>query len=1268
MFTLGFIAPTAYAATGITSNLLLNGDTYEGTPVVTEGDTLTLRVQYTDQVVPGSTVEFELGDNVTVSAVPSGNSAITNVVRDGNKVRVTFADPWPSGVNQGVFDLKFTVNSVSASVKEPITWKIDGEQSSREVIIRNNGDVFANVSNGQAKGLSPDNRSNYVTVTNGVVALNPSVIGAQLTTYTLTVRSADARNGFTIADQLPANLAYVPGTFSARLTTWDEDGLNRSIDPFTFSPTVTGNSFTSSVDLPADSVLEITYAVTVPDEAARVALQAQLQAAADDRDGEPGNFSIPLQNTATFGTATERATFRLVGSLPPIPGPVPGSAFGKTSDWNYRQLKTADGTLTPPEPITYTLTANLGDWDGRDANYTLTRNVVLRDQLPTQATWLASDPTFLTATGMTLVPADAVVACTDTGMAVDAQVGTYCVSGQMLLVNIGRDSSTNVSIKVKAQVNTLTGLPTTSTTIRDAHAYTLGNTAQFFYRSGGPYSATRNATIVNLPQDTSGGINDSSVFTKRGTADDATVDPGDTVGMAYTFTVAAGKGIDVRASRIVDYVDHSVFDLADPDSIHIGGTYDGQALGSGDFATSLDADGNLVIALSDGGKAVVTTRGVDKRLVVDITLTTVPFDGKETKTITNRATLFGQDGDPDYWSESGTEATSYGDEAEVRKTVFDRGDEDWVQTLKAQRDAEGRLIQSVYTYRVEFIPHGNYDGVVIADVRDVLPAGVTFLGFVTAANAATAADPVTGPVDIGGNIEATYTGGVVTLKQQDGTVLDAGGTIAAYFAVRVVDPSASVPIVNQIGTSRAEIVPVSYAVGDYVWIDTDRDGVQDPGEEVLAGVTVELLNAAGTVVGTATTDAQGRYLFDNLVAGTYQVRFTLTEEQAARYTFTTEGAGSSDAADSDAATQTDAKVGLTRPFVLDGTNRALTTSYDRQVQASEGIDPTWDAGVVLKSVSVGDYVWVDTNRDGRQDPGEPGIPGVVLELLGPDGNPVTDVYGKPVGPVTTGPNGEYTFENLPALTGEQTYTVRIDQNASAEALRPYIPTNPNHGDRTGDSSTWETTTQPGQLHNNGDRDPTLDFGFVTKTYAIGDYVWIDANSDGIQDPDEDALPGVRVDLLDGDGHVIATTTTNEAGRYLFDNLVAGTYQVRFTLTDQQKKTYAFTSRDSGDSDAADSDADPSTGFTVTIVLGDENAALTKDYEYGTVNASEGIDPTWDAGVVLVAAPPSDPGDDDDELAFTGVGGALWGTGLLGIALVLLGIGLRTRRQRTESAE
>ncbi len=271
-------------------------------------------------------------------------------------------------------------------------------------------------------------------------------------------------------------------------------------------------------------------------------------------------------------------------------------------------------------------------------------------------------------------------------------------------------------------------------------------------------------------------------------------------------------------------------------------------------------------------------------------------------------------------------------------------------------------------------------------------------------------------------------------------------------------------------------------------------------------------------------------------------------------------------------------------------------------------------------------------------------------------------------PFSTGPNGEYTFENLPALTGEQTYTVRIDREASAEVLAPYVPTKAGQGDRAGDSSTWEASTEPGDLHEDGDRDPTLDFGFVTKTYAIGDFVWIDANSDGIQDEDEDPLAGVKVELL-VEGKVIATTATDANGRYVFDNLPAGTYQVRFTLTAEQQAKYKFTSRNSGSDSAVDSDANPADGLTVTIVLDDSNPALTGEYEYREISATQGIDPTWDAGVVLRAA--TAPDDDDDETL--PVTGGTIGLGILATALLLLGGGglmlrISRRREGAESIE
>ena len=1275
-------APVAAAApAGITAELQLNGTTYEGTPVVQEGDELSLRVQYTDEVEPGSSVTFALGAGVTLSGVPSGNTAIANVSQSGNSVTITFADPWPSDVNQGVFDLDFTVNSVTASAPGQITWEIDGEPSSVDVIIRNAGDEFANVSNGQSKNLSPDLYTNNISTTQaGVVTVNPNIIGAALTTYTLRVTSAEARDDLVIGDTLPAPLAYLSGTFTAQLTTWDANGLNRQTNSFPYTPNISGNSFTSTVDLPAESILVITYQVTIPDEAARVALQAELQDAADDLAGEPGNFFASKINTATFGSESRDATLRLRGTVPAAPGPTPGNQFGKSSNWQNQELfANPDGSLTPPEDITYTLRANLGAWDGSGGNFNLTRNVVIRDTLPAQASWNTAASDFITLTSAAgpitgLTQATTGVTCDDATFSANDYVGQYCVTGQTLLINVGQASATDLTVAARAQVTTVTGLPEDGTSpIAGGTRYRLRNTADFLYRSGGPYTATRDAFLVTLPSETEGGLNDASAFAKTGSPANPRVNPGERATMNYVFRVQDGKAIptlpgqsiDVANTRIVDELDPEYFDIADPELIaSLTGTYGSTPLVAADFVTSF-VDGNLVVELSAAGEAKAVPAG--QLLTVNLALRTRPFVGKETLSITNRATLAGTNDQTLYWSENRSEATSFGDEAEVRKTLFDAAEDDWVRTLKARRNADGTLAQDVFTYRVEFIPRGSYDNVVIAPVNDVLPAGVSFLGFVTEANAATGADPQPGPVDIGGNIEATYTAGVVTLRQQTGTRLDADDPIVAYFAVRVDDPSATVPIVNTIGSSQAIIVPVSYAVGDYVWIDADRDGLQDAGEQVLAGVTVDLLDDAGAVVATTTTDPTGRYLFDNLPAGVYQVRFTLTPAQAARYAFTQEGAGSTDADDSDAVVQAGGATGLTRQFVLDGSNTALTTDYDRQVLASEGIDPTWDAGVVLKSVSVGDYVWVDSDRDGRQDPGEPGIPGVVLTLVGPDGEPVVDVDGNPVGPVTTGPNGEYSFDKLPALTGDQTYTVVIDREASAEALRPYRPTSAGRGDRAGDSSTWTATTQPGDLQEDGDRDPTLDFGFVAKTYAIGDLVWIDANRNGLQDEDEDILSDVTVELLDSAGEVIATTTTDENGRYLFDNLLAGTYQVRFTLTSEQQSRYRFTSRDAG-SDAADSDADPATGLTVTIVLDDSNTALTGDYEYAEVLASEGIDPTWDAGVVLIEEDPIDEdpddvdSDEDEELARTGVD-PLLPAGLAGLLVTagLVLVGIRRRR-------
>ncbi len=58
-------------------------------------------------------------------------------------------------------------------------------------------------------------------------------------------------------------------------------------------------------------------------------------------------------------------------------------------------------------------------------------------------------------------------------------------------------------------------------------------------------------------------------------------------------------------------------------------------------------------------------------------------------------------------------------------------------------------------------------------------------------------------------------------------------------------------------------------VGNFVWFDANRDGQQGPTETAMVGVVVELLDAAGNVVATTTTDANGEYYFnaDNVPGG-----------------------------------------------------------------------------------------------------------------------------------------------------------------------------------------------------------------------------------------------------------------------------------------------------------------------------------------------------------------------------------------------------------------
>ncbi|MEI2728791.1 MAG: SdrD B-like domain-containing protein [Candidatus Nanopelagicales bacterium] len=91
-------------------------------------------------------------------------------------------------------------------------------------------------------------------------------------------------------------------------------------------------------------------------------------------------------------------------------------------------------------------------------------------------------------------------------------------------------------------------------------------------------------------------------------------------------------------------------------------------------------------------------------------------------------------------------------------------------------------------------------------------------------------------------------------------------------------------------------------IGNYVWLDTNQDGIQDSSDQPLSGVQVWLTDLSGNILSTTTTSATGEYYFiaPTLGAGvTYQVMLPLTQTALLNYQPTVQDAGTDDTADSD---------------------------------------------------------------------------------------------------------------------------------------------------------------------------------------------------------------------------------------------------------------------------------------------------------------------------------------------------------------------------------
>lgn len=218
----------------------------------------------------------------------------------------------------------------------------------------------------------------------------------------------------------------------------------------------------------------------------------------------------------------------------------------------------------------------------------------------------------------------------------------------------------------------------------------------------------------------------------------------------------------------------------------------------------------------------------------------------------------------------------------------------------------------------------------------------------------------------------------------------------------------------------------------------------------------------------------------------------------------------------------------------------------------------------IARVVIGDFVWFDADTNGLQNVGEPGVTNVTVRLY--DGR--TNLLAT----TTTDSSGLYQFAGWPAT------------NFFVEFVAPtgyWFTLQDTVGSDTNDSDANPTTGRTIIFtHTGTTNDLKWDAGLYRPPATLGDQVWLDSNTNGLQNVGESGVTGVVVRLYNSSSNIVATTTNNASGLYSFTGLDSGYYFLEFLIS----SNYTFTLQDQGSSDTNDSDVSTSTGRTPLFFL------------------------------------------------------------------------------------
>lgn len=343
-------------------------------------------------------------------------------------------------------------------------------------------------------------------------------------------------------------------------------------------------------------------------------------------------------------------------------------------------------------------------------------------------------------------------------------------------------------------------------------------------------------------------------------------------------------------------------------------------------------------------------------------------------------------------------------------------------------------------------------------------------------------------------------------------------------------------------------------IGDFVWLDSNQNGIQDDGEIGLGGVTVRLLDTALAVVASTTTDGAGVYSFNSIVPGDYQIEFELP----LGYGLTVADQGNNEGIDSDANVST----GRTAVFTMLPCDSM--THIDAGVVGHDFGD--WNGGGALTTTTSSA---VNTHlRLGASVDSEAGVvPDAGATADGADEDGVTMPAALTLGENVTIPvsvfnesgadaylnawidfDNDGSFDDALVTNGgerlEPTLTI-VNGGATTENVTFTVPVGAAVGSLLG--VRFRLVNQPGSMPTGVGGVGEIEDYVVTiyPAMGIGNLVFIDANENGAYDAGE-GVQGVEVELYTASqvpelDFPEQTTMTNADGIYLFEGLSAGGY-------------------------------------------------------------------------------------------------------------------------------